>query len=57
MVTSHFEIDANNFAVDPIYSDDDLCGYADSTVDTVARSLGISYSLSEYRMRGLRNIM
>ncbi len=53
MVTSRYEIEADHFAVDLIYSDDDLCEYTDCTFDTVARSLGISYSLAEYRMRNL----
>ena len=54
MVTSRYEIEADHFAVELIYSDDDLCEYTDCTFDTVARSLGISYSLAEYRMRSLR---
>lgn len=54
MVTNRFEVEADHFAVDLIYSDDELHEYADCSFDTVTRTLGVSYSLAEYRMRGLR---
>lgn len=54
MVTSRFEIEANHFAVDLIYSDDDLKEYADCTIGNIACSLGLSNSLVEYRMKSLR---
>jgi len=54
MVTNRYEIEADRFAVDLIYSDDDMREYVDCSLDTIARCLGVSYSLAEYRMGSLQ---
>lgn len=54
MVTSRYEKEANQFAVDLLYSDDDLQDLSEYSIATVAQALGIDYELAEYRMNSLR---
>ena len=42
------------FAVDLLYSDDDLQDLSEYSIATVAQALGIDYELAEYRMNSLR---
>lgn len=53
MVTSRFETEANRFAVDLLYSDDELQPYVNRGFDRAAEYMGVSYDLAEYRMRGV----
>lgn len=50
MVTSRYEKEADRFAVDLLFSDDDLREMIELSIDTVARCLGVSYELAAYRM-------
>lgn len=53
-VTSKFEIEANKFAVDLLFDDDDLQNYLDVSLPTIARDMGVSYEMAEYRMSTVR---
>ena len=50
MVTSRYEKEADRFAVDLLFSDEDLREMIELSIDTVARCLGVSYELAAYRM-------
>ena len=50
MVTSRYEKEADRFAVDLLFSDDDLRDMIELSIDTVAQFLGVSYELAAYRM-------
>ena len=50
MVSSRYEKEADRFAVDLLYSDDDLRELAEHSIDVVANCLNVSYELAEYRM-------
>lgn len=50
MVTSRYEKEADRFAVDLLFSDDDLREMTELSIGTVARCLGVSYELAAYRM-------
>lgn len=54
MVSSRYEIEADRFAADFLFSDDMLQEYNDCTIDTVARYLGISCELASYRFQSLK---
>ena len=49
-VTNRYEIEANKFAVDLLFDDDELQEYLNLSLPTVAERLRISYELAEYRM-------
>lgn len=53
MVTSRYEKEADQFAIDLLYSDEDLRDLAEYSVATVAQILGVKYELAEYRMNSL----
>lgn len=53
MVASRYELEADRFAVDLIYADDELREYMDCSFDAVAQCLGISCELAEYRMSSI----
>lgn len=50
VVTSRYETEANRFAVDLIYDDDDLQALLELPLPTVATCLGIPQQLAAYRM-------
>jgi Zn-dependent peptidase ImmA (M78 family) len=50
MVTQRFETEANRFAVDLIYSDEELQPYLSRSYDCAAAYMGVSKALAEYRM-------
>lgn len=50
MVTSRYEKEADCFAVDLLFGDDDLQELLACPMPTVASCLGVSYDLAEYRM-------
>ena len=47
---SKLELEANKFAVDLLWSDDELRGYREYPIPQIANALGISEKLAEYRM-------
>lgn len=51
IVTQRYENEANRFAVDLLYSDDELQPYLSCGFERAAIYMGISYELAEYRMR------
>ncbi len=53
-VSSKYETQANQFAVDLIYSDEDLLEYQDCTISQIAYSLGLPESLVEYRLSAIK---
>ncbi len=53
MVSSRYENEADRFAIDLIYSDEDLRLLADCPLPDVAECLGISYEIAEYRMNSI----
>lgn len=53
VVTSRYEIEADHFAVDLLFSDEMLAEYRDCTVETTARVLGVSEAVAAYRLRRL----
>lgn len=50
VVTSRYETEANRFAIDLIYDDDDLQDLLELPMPTVARCLGVPQPLATYRM-------
>ena len=50
VITSRYETEANRFAVDLIYDDDDLQDLLELPMPTVARCLGVPQPLAAYRM-------
>lgn len=48
--TDLYEIEADRFAVDLLYNDDELYPFLDYGFDTIARCLGISEDQAEYRI-------
>ena len=55
--TSRYEIEADRFAVDLIYDDDDLRDFLEYPVQIAADSMGVSMDLAVYRMRSVSNKM
>lgn len=51
--TNRQEIEADRFAVDLLYDDDDLRFFADYPIQLAADHMGTSVSLAEYRMKQL----
>lgn len=49
--TNRQEIEADRFAVDLLYDDDDLLFFADYPIQLAADYMGTSVSLAEYRMK------
>ena len=54
-VTNRYEIEADRFAVDLLFSDNELRDFLEHPVQVVADCLGISTELAEYRLRSLNN--
>lgn len=54
LVTQKFENQANQFAADLLYSDDDLMELGACTTEQIACTLGIPPELAEYRIKRLR---
>lgn len=54
-VTNRYEIEADRFAVDLLFSDNELQDFLEHPVQVVADCLGISTELAEYRLRSLNN--
>lgn len=50
-VAGRYENEANCFAVNLLYSDDDLQPYLSRSIDRTAAYMGVSYELAKYRMR------
>jgi len=50
MVSSRYEKEADRFAVDLLYADDDLRELTEQSIDIVANCLNVSYELAAYRM-------
>ena len=51
IITGRYETEANRFAVDLIYSDDELQPYLSRSYERAAAYMGVSNALAEYRMR------
>ena len=51
LVAGRYETEANRFAVDLIFSDEDLQPYLTRSFECAAAYMGVSHSLAEYRMR------
>ena len=51
--TNRYEIDANRFAVDLIYEDDELREFLEYPIQLAADCMGVSIELAEYRMKNI----
>lgn len=54
--TDRFEIEADQFAVDLLYSDDDLSPLLEYPVQITADYMGVSIALAEYRLKEIVNL-
>lgn len=50
---SKYEIEANRFAVDLLYGDDDLQDFLEHPIQYAADCMGVSTELAEYRLRSV----
>ncbi len=50
IITGRYETEANQFAVDLIYSDEELQPYLSRSYERAAAYMGVSNALAEYRM-------
>lgn len=50
---NRYEIEANRFAVDLLYDDDDLRDFLEYPVQIAADCMGVSVELAEYRLRSV----
>ncbi len=48
-----YETEANHFAVDLLFGDDDLQDFLDQPIQVAADCMGVSNELAEYRMRSV----
>lgn len=48
---NRFEVEADRFAVDLLFDDEDLCDFLEHSVQVVADYMGVSVGLAEYRMK------
>lgn len=55
--TSRQEIEANRFAVDLLYDDDDLRFLTEYPIQLAADYMGTSTALAEYRLKSIRSFM
>ena len=53
--TNRYEIDANHFAVDLLYDDDDLRDFLEHPVQLAADCMGVSTELAAYRLHNISN--
>ena len=51
--TNRYEIDANRFAIDLLYDDDDLREFLDHPVQLAADCMGVSTELAAYRLKSI----
>lgn len=51
---NRFEIEANKFAVDLLFDDDELREFQEYPIQLAADCMGVSTELAEYRMRSIR---
>lgn len=51
--TNRYEIDANHFAVDLLYDDDDLRDFLEFPVQLAADCMGVSTELAAYRLQNI----
>lgn len=54
MVTSRYERDANRFAVELLFGDEEMRTFMGYPLPTIAACLGVSEELAEYRMQALK---
>lgn len=54
MCSGRYEREADRFAVDLLYSDEDMRDYMELPLPTVARCLGVSEDLAAYRLQGIQ---
>ena len=54
--TNRYEVEANRFAVDLLYDDDDLRFFLDYPIQLAADYMGVSVELAEYRLRRTRRV-
>lgn len=54
VVTSRYETEANHFAVDLLYDDEELEDLLELPLPTVATCLGLSETLAAYRLQSVR---
>lgn len=54
-VVNRHEIEANRFAIDLLYDDDDLKCLLEQPIQLVADYMGVSVDLAEYRLRSISN--
>ena len=52
--SNRFEIEADRFAVDLLFDDDDLRYFREHPIQLAADCMGISIELAEYRMRSVK---
>ncbi len=52
-VAGRYETEANRFAVDLLFDDDDLRDFLDQPIQVAADCMGVSNELAEYRMRSV----
>lgn len=52
---NRYEVEANRFAVDLLYDDDDLRFFLDYPIQLAADYMGVSVDLAEYRLRSIMN--
>ena len=52
--TNRYEIEANRFAVDLLFDDDDLRFFLDYPIQLAADYMGVSVELAEYRLRSVK---
>ena len=51
--TNKYEIEANRFAVDFLYDDEDLLDFLEHPAQLAADSMGVSTELAEYRLQSI----
>lgn len=52
--SNRYEVEANRFAVDLLYDDDDLRFFSDYPIQLAADYMGVSVELAEYRMMSVK---
>lgn len=52
--TSRYEVEANRFAVDLLFDDEDLRDLLEHPIQLAADCMGVSTELAEYRMRSVK---
>lgn len=50
LITSRYEVEADRFAVNLLFGDDELCGFLAHPVQVAADCMGVSIGLAEYRL-------